>query len=117
MAGLKTVFSEKHAHRDVRTELFGGELGAPFECPKRAELIKARVLEVGLGPAIDPTGHAVKPILAVHDAAYVAFLETAFERYQAAGFKGEAIAFRLARPAHDRPLPRAYRRAALVGGA
>lgn len=59
MAGLKTVFSEKHAHRDARTELFGGELVAPFECPRRAELNKARVFE---------------PILAVHDAAYIAFL-------------------------------------------
>jgi acetoin utilization deacetylase AcuC-like enzyme len=34
----------------------------------------------------------MEPILAVHDAAYVDFLQTAWDRWQAAGFKGEAIA-------------------------
>ncbi len=90
MAGLKTVFSEQHALRDARTELFGGELVPPFECPERAELIRARVLEVGLGTVVGPDEHGLEPVLAVHDPAFVAFLETAFERWQAAGFKGEA---------------------------
>lgn len=90
MAALKTVFSEQHALRDAKTELFGGELVPPFECPERAELIRARVLEVGLGPIVDAEEHGLEPVLAVHDPAFVAFLETAFERWQAAGFKGEA---------------------------
>jgi acetoin utilization deacetylase AcuC-like enzyme len=87
---MKTVFSDQHELRDAKTELFGGELVPPFECPERARLIKARIEETGLGPILDATEHGLDPILAVHDPAFVAFLETAFERWQAAGFRGEA---------------------------
>ncbi len=87
---MKTVYSDKHALRDARTELFGGQLVPPFECPERARLIKARIEAVGLGPVIDADAHGLDPVLAVHDPAFVAFLETAFERWRAAGFKGEA---------------------------
>jgi acetoin utilization deacetylase AcuC-like enzyme len=87
---MKTVFSDKHALRDAKTELFGGELVPPFERPERARLIRARVEEVGLGPVVAATDHGLDPILAVHDPAFLAFLETAFARWQEAGFKGEA---------------------------
>ena len=36
---MLTVFSEKHALRDSATELYGGELVPPFECPIRAEYV------------------------------------------------------------------------------
>ncbi len=36
---MLTVFSEKHALRDAKTELYGGVLVPPFECPVRAEHI------------------------------------------------------------------------------
>jgi acetoin utilization deacetylase AcuC-like enzyme len=87
---LKTVFSEKHALRDARTEFFGGELVPPFECPERARLIKARIGEVRLGEVVDAVAHGLEPVLAVHDPGFLAFLETAFTRWRAAGFKGEA---------------------------
>ena len=87
---MKTVYSDQHTLRDAETEIFGGQLVPPFECPKRAFMIKARVEAVGLGPIIPPIEHGQDPILAVHDPAFLAFLETAFERWQAAGFLGEA---------------------------
>lgn len=92
MVALRTVFSERHALRNAESELFGGELVPPFECPRRVEMIKARIEAIGLGPLEPMTEHGLEPVLAVHDSAFVAFLETACERWQAAGFKGEAIA-------------------------
>ena len=88
---MKTVYSDQHTLRDAKTEIFGGELVPPFECPKRAFMIEARVEEVGLGPILPPTEHGLDPILAVHDPAYLAFLETAFREWQEAGFAGEAL--------------------------
>jgi acetoin utilization deacetylase AcuC-like enzyme len=89
---MKTVFSEKHVLRDAQTEFYGGQLVPPFECPERARLIKARIEETALGPIQDATEHGLEPILAVHEPDYLAFLETAFTRWQEAGFKGEAYA-------------------------
>lgn len=87
---MKTVWSDRHALRNARTELYGGELVPPFESPERVRLIRARIEAVGLGPILEAKPHGLEPVLAVHDPDFVAFLETAFERWQAAGFKGEA---------------------------
>ena len=88
---MKTVYSDQHTLRDAKTEIFGGELVPPFECPERAFMIEAAVRAAGVGPIISPTEHGLDPILAIHDPAYLAFLETAFADWQAAGFKGEAL--------------------------
>jgi len=88
---MKTVYSDQHVLRDAAGEIFGGELVPPFECPKRAFIIEAALREARLGPIIPPTEHGLEPILAVHDPAYLAFLETVFAEWRAAGFKGEAL--------------------------
>lgn len=89
---METIYSEDHKLRDAQTELYGGQLVYPFERPSRLDYIHARLTEVGLGPITAPDTFGMEPILAVHDAAYVDFLQTAWDRWQAAGFKGEAIA-------------------------
>ncbi len=89
---METIYSEDHKLRDAQTELYGGQLVYPFERPSRLDYIHARLTEVGLGPITAPDTFGMEPILAVHDAAYVEFLQTAWERWQAAGFQGEAIA-------------------------
>lgn len=89
---MKTVYTEKHKLRDAQTELYGGELVYPFERPSRAQYIIDRVNAVGLGPVLPPTDHGMDPILAIHDAGLVGFLQTAWEEWQAEGYKGEAIA-------------------------
>ena len=88
---LETIFSETHKRRNSKTELYGGELVEPFERPSRAEYIIERVREVGLGPVSAPDDFGMGPILAVHDADFVAFMQTAWDQWQSAGFKGEAI--------------------------
>ncbi len=89
---MLTVYSEKHALRDARTELYGGELVPPFECPVRAEHILARVQEVGLGEVIKPREFSLEPVTRIHDPAFIRFLEDCWQEWVAGGFQGEAIA-------------------------
>ncbi len=87
-----TVQTEKHRLRDAKTELYGGRLVPPFECPARVGRILARVREVGLGPVREPDGFGLDPIRRIHDAAFLDFLATCWDEWKAAGFDGEAIA-------------------------
>ena len=88
---MLTVFSEQHALRNARTELYGGELVPPFECPVRAEHIVERVRQVSLGEIVAPRHFDIDAITRVHDVGFILFLETCWEEWQACGFKGEAI--------------------------
>ena len=88
---MRVIFSEDHKLRNARTELYGGELVAPFEAPFRAEWILAAVKDAGFSDIAAPEAHDMETALKVHDAGFLAFLETAWQRWKAAGFKGEAI--------------------------
>ncbi|KAA1192597.1 histone deacetylase family protein [Pseudohalioglobus sediminis] len=89
---MRTIYSEQHRLRDARTELYGGELVQPFEKPSRAETVLRVVRESGLGEISPPEAFSLEPVLAVHDADYIAFLETAWQEWQDAGYAGEVIA-------------------------
>ena len=86
-----TVFSNEHALRHPHTELSGGELVTPHECPERAQFVLDRVREQRLGDVIPPTRFGPGPRLRVHDAGYLEFLEHAWRDWVAAGNRGEAI--------------------------
>jgi acetoin utilization deacetylase AcuC-like enzyme len=86
-----TVFSEDHRLRNARTELYGGELVPPHECPERAQFVLDRVRSVALGDVVAPTPFGLKPALRVHDAGFVEFLGSAAREWAAAGNRGEAI--------------------------
>ena len=62
-----TVFSDQHRLRNVRTELYGGELVAPHECPERAQIVLDRVRSIGLGEVLSPQDFGLAPVLRVHD--------------------------------------------------
>ncbi len=88
---MLTVFSEKHALRDSRTELYGGVLVPPFECPARAEHILQRVREVRLGEIIAPESFEIGAVERIHDTDFLRFLETCWDEWVANDYKGEAI--------------------------
>ena len=88
---MLTVFSEKHALRDAKTELYGGELVPPFECPVRAEYILERLKSVNLGEIITPDEFGLDPITRIHDRGFLNFLEQCWKDWVAVGYKGEAI--------------------------
>ena len=89
---MRTIYSEQHRLRDARTELYGGELVQPFEKPSRAETVLRVLRESELGEISAPEAFSLEPVLAVHDGDYIAFLETAWQEWQDAGYAGEVIA-------------------------
>lgn len=80
---MKTVFSADHRLQDGQAELIDGKLQPCFERPERAELVLARVREVGLGEVIDPGDFGMAPLARVHDDAFLRFLETAWDAWVA----------------------------------
>ncbi|MBL3674842.1 histone deacetylase family protein [Paracoccus aerius] len=80
---MKTIFSAEHVLQDVKSEFYGGKWVDAFEIPRRAELVLAEVKRAGLGPVIAQDSFGLAPVLAVHDAAFVHFLEGAWEAWKA----------------------------------
>ncbi|GAB3685037.1 histone deacetylase family protein [Salinisphaera aquimarina] len=88
---MLTFHSERTKKRDAMTELDGGRLVRPFECPERVDIIIDRVRATDLGEIRAPEEYGLDPVLAIHDAGYVHFLERAWDDWSAAGMEGEAI--------------------------
>ena len=88
---MLSVYSEKHRLRDAKTELHGGELVAPFECPVRAEHILQRIKSEKLGEIISPEEFSLQAISRIHDGRFLNFLENCWQAWQASGYPGEAI--------------------------
>jgi acetoin utilization deacetylase AcuC-like enzyme len=86
-----TVFSAEHVLRNAKTELYGGQLVRPHECPERAQIVLERVRAVGLGEVTAPSHFGSAPILRVHDEEFVEFLSKAWTEWVATGNLGEAI--------------------------
>lgn len=88
---MRVFYSEDHKLRDAKTELHGGLLVKPFEGPFRAEWILEAVQKAGFTDVAAPQSHGLETALKVHDAGYLEFLRTCWQRWAAAGFEGEAI--------------------------
>lgn len=88
---MKVYYSEEHRKRRSQSELHGGELVAPFECPERIDHILAELEKRDFGAVHPPQPFGLDPVLAVHDAGFVRFLETAWQEWRALGYNGEAI--------------------------
>jgi acetoin utilization deacetylase AcuC-like enzyme len=86
-----TVYSPDHVLRRPRTELNGGELIRPHESPERAQIVLEQVQASNLGRIIGPTAYGEAPLLRIHDAQYLEFLQGAWQEWVAAGNRGEAI--------------------------
>jgi acetoin utilization deacetylase AcuC-like enzyme len=80
---VKTVYSDLHRLQDGQSELIDGKLQPCHERPERADIVLARVREVALGAVIEPEAFGAGPIRAIHDAAYLRFLETAWDAWVA----------------------------------
>jgi acetoin utilization deacetylase AcuC-like enzyme len=88
---LKTVYSEKHRLHHAKFELIDGKMKPAVEMPSRAETVLQRVETVGLGPVMAPTAHGRDPIVKVHAANYVDFLERAWELWCETGRDYDAL--------------------------
>ncbi|TBW38006.1 histone deacetylase family protein [Siculibacillus lacustris] len=90
---MKTVHSPLHAGHAGQLELTAGRLLPGFEVPERAEIIKARIEAVGLGPILAPTAQTLDVATRVHRPDYVDFLARAWDLWIAAGYEGPALPF------------------------
>jgi acetoin utilization deacetylase AcuC-like enzyme len=88
---MKIIYTEAHRKRAAQTELAGGELVSPFECPERMDFILKRLADVKFGPMIEPHDVSFDAVREIHSADYLNFLDSAWDEWAAAGFKGEAI--------------------------
>jgi acetoin utilization deacetylase AcuC-like enzyme len=78
---METVYSEDHRLQAGAAELIDGRLQPCVERPERAEIVLARVREVGLGEVVAPREHGLEPLRRVHAENFLAFLETAWDRW------------------------------------
>ncbi|MFO1209675.1 MAG: histone deacetylase family protein [Amaricoccus sp.] len=90
---MQTVHSPRHAGHAGNVELMPGEIVPAFELPRRAEIVRARVEEIGLGPILPPDAHPLDAAGRVHAPDYLAFLPEAWPRWVASGRGGTAMPF------------------------
>ena len=84
-------WSTQHRGHHGHTELARGELLAGYESPIRAEHVREAFLAAGLGHLHEPPDLGLEPVLAIHDAAYVSLLRTAWDEWSALGRTGPAL--------------------------
>jgi acetoin utilization deacetylase AcuC-like enzyme len=86
-----TVYTGEHARHHAPHEFIDGRLIPAFETPARATIIHDAIATAGFGPIVPPRRFDDAPIHAIHDAAYLQFLATIYERWVAAGGNPEAV--------------------------
>ena len=74
---MHVVYSNQHYKHATRLALPGYD-EAYLEIPDRAEAILAAVATAQLGPIVPANDYGLAPILAVHDVAFVNFLQRAY---------------------------------------
>jgi acetoin utilization deacetylase AcuC-like enzyme len=82
---MDSWWSPRHRGHAGHTELARGELLAGYEAPERAERVREAFAAAGLGALHEPADRGLAPILAVHDAAYVELLRSAWDEWRALG--------------------------------
>ncbi len=88
---MRTIYSDRHHRHHGNAELIDGTLKPCFEMPRRAEMILARVREVGLGEVVAPGAFGLEPVTRVHDAGFVEFLGSAWTEWTALGRTNDAL--------------------------
>jgi len=90
---MQTFYSADQLLHVSQGELVFGKLVPAHEKPERAEVIRARVEAVGLGPILPPTAFPDEAVLRVHDAGMVQHIRTGYDEWLAAGRTGDALAY------------------------
>jgi acetoin utilization deacetylase AcuC-like enzyme len=88
---LHTIYTDRHKLHATDGLLIEGQPTPNYEVPARAEVILNAVQASRLGPVSEPTDHGLDPILAVHDAGFVDFLQNVYARN--AAYYGESVPF------------------------
>jgi acetoin utilization deacetylase AcuC-like enzyme len=79
---MKLFFDPTQMSHQPQQFMMAGRVVAPFENPDRVVMLSERLAATGL-KVMPPGDHGIAAIHAVHDARYLAFLETAYTKWQA----------------------------------
>ena len=85
---MRLFFDPRQLDHAPVQELHNGAFVPYAETPARAQALCA-----GVPATARPTDHGEAPILAVHDADYIAYLKTAHDRWVAAGRSGDVMGY------------------------
>ena len=88
---MLTIYSDLHRRHHGNAELIDGQMKPCFEMPRRAEMILARVRDVGLGEVHEPRRFGEVPIRRVHADGFVDFLASAWRDWTAEGRTHDAL--------------------------
>jgi len=88
---MLTIYSPDHHLHHGKSEIVDGAIKPSFEMPSRVDMVLDRIKKTGLGDIIGPSEFGLAPVLRIHDAAYVQFLEQAWSRWQASGRLNDAV--------------------------
>lgn len=75
---MKTIYTSSHLLHNTENITLDGQPFIIEELPARAEHILAAIRAADLGPVLPPEDHGLAPVLAVHDADFVAYLRSAY---------------------------------------
>ena len=83
---MKIIYSEAHLQHHPPFEIFEGGVALPvFENPDRMERILAALRQTAWAEFVPPQDFGLAPILAVHSADYVDYLQNGLARWQTEG--------------------------------
>ena len=102
---MKTVTHAAHLRHSGLVEFAEGRVSPAHESPERAATVLAAVRARAIGPVAESTAHGTAPLLRVHDAGYLAFLEGAWTEWVAEGREGPALAASWRGRGMDGPVP------------
>ena len=91
MPAVKAVYTARHRSHDVTRETFVGASIPAHEIVERAENIRAALVADGGFELVEPTGHGLGPILAVHDEGLVKFLEAVAPAFAEGRVTGDTL--------------------------
>jgi acetoin utilization deacetylase AcuC-like enzyme len=90
---LKVVLNSKFEKHDGQGEFHHGRLVPCFENPSRLNNILGTLKEKGVTDFVEPEDFGLDPILKVHDADYVTFLQNIWDEWTEAGNEGDVMPY------------------------
>ncbi len=88
---MRVVYSPAHRLHDPAFEVASGQRVPALEVPARAEAIRAALAADPAFELVEPAGHGLEPILAVHDPGMVRFLQSAWDDWRAWGERADEM--------------------------
>lgn len=88
---MKIIYSDSHRLHHGNAELIDGQLKPCFEKPQRLDFIMQQCQTRGVGEVLPPSDWGLAAIERVHRAEFVAFLQNAWQLWQAEGRDFDAL--------------------------